>query len=372
MPTNHFDVAIIGGGLAGLTLAIQLAKKNHSVILFEKEQYPFHKVCGEYISMESYPFLEHLGVPFSQLELPFIKHLTISSPKGTVIKRPLKQGGFGISRYTLDLHLANLAKKAGVTLLENTKVEDVVFEQETFTIKTVTEKFTAKIACGTFGKKSNLDLSLKRTVRPLTNYIGIKYHIKTDLAPDHIELHNFEDGYCGVSKVDGDKYCLCYLSAAGQLQKHGSIKALEDQVLKQNPFLKKYFTESEFLFEKPLAISNVTFEQKSLVENHLLLLGDAAGTIAPLSGNGMSLAMHASFIVAGQIDLFLNGTINRPELENLYQHQWKGTFSSRIKNGAKIQQLFGNNKLTDIAFKTLKPLPFITDALIGLTHGKPF
>jgi len=48
-----YDAAIIGGGLAGLALSIQLSKKGYRVILFEKEQYPFHKVCGEYISMES-------------------------------------------------------------------------------------------------------------------------------------------------------------------------------------------------------------------------------------------------------------------------------------------------------------------------------
>ena len=43
---NVYDCAIIGGGLAGLCLAIQLAKNGHKIILFEKNQYPFHKVCG--------------------------------------------------------------------------------------------------------------------------------------------------------------------------------------------------------------------------------------------------------------------------------------------------------------------------------------
>jgi flavin-dependent dehydrogenase len=64
---KKYDVAIIGGGLGGLSLAIQLARKNFSVILFEKEKYPFHKVCGEYISMESWGFLEDLGLPLSDL-----------------------------------------------------------------------------------------------------------------------------------------------------------------------------------------------------------------------------------------------------------------------------------------------------------------
>lgn len=77
-----FDVAIVGGGLAGLSLSIQLAKAGYSVAVFEKEKYPFHKVCGEYISFESWNFLEELGVPLSDWNLPMIKRLLVSAPDG--------------------------------------------------------------------------------------------------------------------------------------------------------------------------------------------------------------------------------------------------------------------------------------------------
>ena len=46
-----FDAVIVGGGLAGLSLAIQLAEANRSVVVIEKKRYPFHRVCGEYVSM---------------------------------------------------------------------------------------------------------------------------------------------------------------------------------------------------------------------------------------------------------------------------------------------------------------------------------
>ncbi|MGZ4157476.1 MAG: FAD-dependent oxidoreductase, partial [Bacteroidia bacterium] len=48
--SKTYQVSIIGGGLAGLTLAVQLADAGYSCVLFEKNKYPFHKVCGEYIS----------------------------------------------------------------------------------------------------------------------------------------------------------------------------------------------------------------------------------------------------------------------------------------------------------------------------------
>ena len=97
-----YDAAIIGGGLAGLALSIQLSKKGYRVILFEKEQYPFHKVCGEYISMESWDFIESLGLPLSSFHLPIIKKLIVTSPNGNELKTDLPLGGFGISRYFLD------------------------------------------------------------------------------------------------------------------------------------------------------------------------------------------------------------------------------------------------------------------------------
>lgn len=61
MTSQQFDVIIIGGGLAGLTSSIHIAKNNFSVLLIEKNSYPKHKVCGEYVSNEVLPYLEYLG-----------------------------------------------------------------------------------------------------------------------------------------------------------------------------------------------------------------------------------------------------------------------------------------------------------------------
>src|SRR6187455_493233 len=99
---QQYDAAIVGGGLAGLAAAIQLSHAGHSVILFEKEKYPFHKVCGEYISLESWEFLIQLGLPLQDKNLPVIKSLFLTAPNGKSFKTKLPLGGFGISRYQLD------------------------------------------------------------------------------------------------------------------------------------------------------------------------------------------------------------------------------------------------------------------------------
>ena len=133
--SNIFDVGIVGGGLAGLSLSILLAKKKYKVILFEKEKYPFHRVCGEYISLESWKFIESLGLNLSKLNLPIIKKLIVSSPNGKHINANLDLGGFGISRFFIDNELKKIAIKNGVNILEETKVNDVVFNDEKFASK---------------------------------------------------------------------------------------------------------------------------------------------------------------------------------------------------------------------------------------------
>src|SRR4249920_1661837 len=109
-----YDLAITGGGLAGLCLVIQMARLGQSVCLFEKETYPFHKVCGEYISMESWDFLTGLGLPLEEWKLPRINKLNITAPNGDQIHATLPLGGFGVSRFKLDSALAGIARYAGV------------------------------------------------------------------------------------------------------------------------------------------------------------------------------------------------------------------------------------------------------------------
>src|SRR6476659_7005488 len=366
-----YDVAIAGGGLAGLALSIQCAQAGYRTVLLEKEKYPFHKVCGEYISFESWNFLEELGVPLSQMNLPIIRRLLVTAPNGKELEQSLPLGGFGISRYKLDAILAEIARQNGVELIEGTKVDEIKFENEAFCLQTITGNYQAKIAVGAFGKRTNLDVKWKRKFilqkpNKLNNYIGVKYHIKTNWPEDLIALHNFENGYCGISQIEGNKYCLCYLTTARNLERCGnSIPDMERQILSQNPHLKKIFEGSEIISRSPTTISQISFEKKEQVYNHLLLAGDAAGMIAPLCGNGMSMALHGSKIAFEQIHLFLQNKIPRWQMEQDYAHTWKKEFSSRLKTGRMVQRFFGSVFFSDLLISVLKPFPSFTDKLIA-------
>lgn len=372
------DVIILGGGLAGLTLAIQVANAGRQVVVIEKEKYPFHRVCGEYIAMESWDFLLRLGFPLQELQLPVINQLNISASNGSLLHRPLRPGGFGISRYLLDSKLAALAVQKGVILMEQSKAEDVAFENDQFKVRAATHTLYARVVVGAFGKRSNLDKRLTRSYlaksKQNLNWVGVKYHIQSDLPNNVIQLHNFDGGYCGISKVEKDAYCLCYLTKAENLKKFaGDIAEMETTLLSQNPFLKKIFSDrSAFLFRQPVTISQINFETKEPVENHILMAGDAAGLIAPLCGNGMSMAMHAAAMCYCHIEAFLTGKSSRATMEQQYALAWKKEFSFRLKCGKWLQPLLVNKQLSKRAIGLLKHLPLAVDQIVKTTHGAHF
>lgn len=371
------DCIIIGGGLAGLSISILLARQGWNVLLFEKNKYPFHRVCGEYVSIESKPFLERLGLTITEEKYPHIKRLQVSAPSGVIVDRPLDLGGFGISRYELDHKLSIIATESGVTIIHE-RVEDVAFREEIFYIKTNNANYRSRICIGSFGKRSNIDVRLQRpfiqsAATGLNNYLGIKYHIRYRHPKDLIALHNFSNGYCGISAIEDDKYCLCYLTTAHNLTSNGNdIAAMEKNILFKNEYLQKIFSEAEFLYKEPLVISQISFSDKELFANNIIFCGDAAGLITPLCGNGMSMALKASHILAPLADLFLRNDISMDELQMQYSFQWKNNFSKRLQFGRTVQNLFGNTILTAAFLQTCKLFPALADTLIKKSHGETF
>lgn len=378
MIKSTYDISIVGGGLAGLSLSILAAKAGYSVVLFEKENYPFHKVCGEYISFESYDFMNALGLALNAWKLPEINILELTDIKGNLFSFPLDMGGFGISRYKLDNALYEIAKANGVDVFTGIKVNDIFFDNDFHLVNTGTANIASKTCVAAYGKRSNLDIKWKRSFtsekpNKLNNYVGVKYHIHYPYTENKIALHNFKNGYCGISNIEDGKCCLCYLTVAENLTRsNNSIKTMEEKILYQNPLLKEIFTKAEFLYESPLVISQVSFNKKTQVENHIMMCGDTAGLITPLCGNGMSMAMHSAKIAFENISMFLKNKITRQQMEINYANQWNEIFAARLFTGRVVQKLTGNNFTTSMFLSLLNKFPWLAKKIIESTHGEKF
>lgn len=370
-----YDVIIVGGGLAGLITAIEFSRNKKRILLIEKKQYPFHKVCGEYVSNEVLPYLRSLGFEPFDYGASDIKRLRISTPGGKNIYTSLDMGGFGLSRYTMDAALYKLAMQTGVEVLTG-KVTAINFEEQHFTVTTTDEIFTAKLVVGAYGKRDTLDKKLNRPfITRRTGYLGVKYHVRTDYPADEIGLDNFKNGYCGIVKIEDDKYNLCYLYHKPYTSPK-SIEELEEEVLFENPVLKNIFKNSEFVFEKPVAINEISFAPKHAVEQHILMCGDAAGLITPLCGNGMSMAISAAktlsalVIKSGMLEAASVSEGQRNRLESAYQKQWDTDFKTRLLWGRTIQRFFGSPALTGLFIQTMHKIPILERKLLSYTHGR--
>ena len=125
------------------------------------------------------------------------------------------------------------------------------------------------------------------------------------------------------------------------------------------------------IFEKPLTISQISFEKKNPVEQHIIMIGDCAGLIHPLCGNGMAMAIHSAKIACELIDdYFVKATATRSELEDKYKQAWNQHFRNRITAGRWLGKLLQQPELTKLLLRLVISFPFLLSKIIKSTHGK--
>ncbi|MFT5886556.1 MAG: flavin-dependent dehydrogenase [Arcticibacterium sp.] len=363
---KHTEICIIGGGLSGLSLSILLAQNGIDTTVLEKKSFPRHKVCGEYISLESWDFLERLGIPLSAMNLPIINELELTANGKSSLKTKLPLGGFGLSRYTLEDLLYKKALELGVTIHCETSATDVIDNKVSTNKKFSIE---SKLTIAAYGKTTNFKIKAKPSTGQ--SYFAMKWHVKNQ-HPDHlIALHFFNKGYIGSSNIEEGKTTLCLMAATELLKKHeNSLDSFVENELMANPKIAPLFEQSEFLFEKPLSIANITFSHRYPSSTNLGFAGDSAGMIAPLSGNGMSMAFYSAFL---WLEIILKHR-GKPysQIHQDFEKVWKKEFKTRLLVGNRLQQ----SSLHPLAVPSIialgKTFPGLMKQLIKLTHGKPF
>jgi menaquinone-9 beta-reductase len=335
-----YDVAVIGGGLAGGMAATTLASRGWKVALLESKRYPHHKVCGEFISPEGVRRLAALGV-LNNLESVCIDRAAITTPYGDCWETPMPGAGIGISRYTLDPALASRAEAAGADVETGVTVTRIDGDYKRG-FRLVAQRdgqpteWCARAVIGAHGKRSQVDRALERRFMQRDHrFIGLKAHF-VGPSPGRVDLHTFPGGYCGISEIENGRVNVCLLVRTEVFGRCGDIPAFVAWMRTQNRALDWWLAGAEQVTDW-LSISQIAFDPKPPVERGVLMAGDSAGLIAPLAGDGMSMALDGGRLAALHASAYLSGDMTSDELVRRYAVAWRDMFAARLRLGRWLQ-----------------------------------
>jgi menaquinone-9 beta-reductase len=344
-----FDVAVIGGGIAGCAAAIRLAQQNYRVVVCEAKSYPHHKVCGEFLSPECSALLGNLGLTSAiQAVKPAAIHTAaIIAPDGTTWAAALPGEAIGISRYALDDLMAAHAHACGVDFRELTTVTQLQGDLRngfSLILRSTTGQKTiqARTVIGAHGKRSLIDRALDRPfLKQAQPFIGLKAHFYGPPLPGRIHLYAFPGGYCGLSEIENGQTNVCLLVQQETFQAAGagSITQFIEWMKTQNPALGAWLSKSQPIYENWISIAQVPYSDKEIVANDILMVGDSAGLIAPVAGDGMGMALQASFMAAKWLNAYLSGQISADTLRQQYTAEWWQSFRLRLRLSRLLQTL---------------------------------
>lgn len=332
---SQSQILIVGAGPAGTSAAIRLAKKGFSVKLIEREKFPRHKLCGEFISPECFVHFKELGV-FDEMVSQNGERITETifyAPNGKSVNVPSKwfsanETALGLSRAEMDFQLLQRAKQVGVEVLEETQVVGLLMEKEEVCgVKTKTEEITADLTIDATGRSKVLTNKIKgrRTKDKGQSLVGFKAHLKNvEMEKGRCEIYFFRGGYGGLNYVENGVGNHCFLIKSEIVKEFGGdIERILQEVIFKNIRAKETMQNAIPIFDW-LAVSVDGFGVKNLnPAPNLLAIGDAGAFIDPFTGSGMLMALESGEILAKTVERDLPNQIIIENYKQLHQQKFQ-------------------------------------------------
>jgi flavin-dependent dehydrogenase len=330
------EVAIVGAGPAGSTLAALLAARGVDVTLFDRDTFPRDKLCGEFLSYDALPVLEPLGILDAIADAPRITHCRVVGSRKTY-EFDFPHEARGVSRMFLDDLLVRTAVARGATL-------------RTETVATLPK---ANVIVGAWGRWGRFDQQLHRSfVDVKDRNFGFKRHYR-GTHRDSIDLYAFDRGYLGVNAVEGGITNICGLVHGSRLAGHkGRWDAFVETLRAEEPRLEELYAAHEPAQEHFLSSEPVIFRARSAVEGGVFMIGDASGVIDPLTGNGMAMAVQSALLAAPLILRLVREPSARDAIECEYRERHRAFFAPRIRWSRAVAALLSRPRLLDAALAT--------------------
>ena len=375
MNQSKFDIIIIGGGPAGSTAAMLLSKRGFSVALIEKKAFPREVICGEFLSGEVTQFLEkeNLLDGFLNLNPNPVTSFRFIGSNGKEISSEIPFNAYALKRSKLDHFLLSNAIQQGVVVYQPAEVKSISQNSDGYNLSVIPDvNLTAKIIIAAYGKQNSLDKKHNRKFSSVKSHLnGLKMHVDkkhfNNFSLNEIQIYCGSGIYCGLNAVDDNTITVCYLYNRDivNTSKMSEFDFLTGENSKLSSLLKDNFHEM-LKSSQVYGTGDIYFGSRELTDRGIFYVGDAAGVIAPLAGDGIGIAVQSAQLISrilykNNLDILKSG--------HDYEKEWKEHFSGRLRTAGSIQSLIMNNFIQQIGLKFISHFPFLLPKLIRYTRG---
>lgn len=388
LPGGRFDVAIAGAGPAGGSLALRLARRGMKVALLDAHGFPRDKLCGEYLSPEGAAALERLRLPGDIAgHSHVIRQAQLSTLRGGMVEADLEGDGWppglGVSRAQLDERIVREACRAGVAVFERAHVAGPLLREGC--VVGLRGRWTggapfevqARATVAANGRHSALVRQTGATRhrdRGRAPFVGLKRHL---WMPDGNEpsatvgLHLIEGGYAGLCPVGEGLINLCALLPAAAICRHGDdLDRAARERFERNPLLARFCDKSRPAGDWK-AVAGVRVEVGRPRLPGILYAGDCQGTVDPLAGQGMTMALlDAERLADWLAQALAGGSPIDAALQRARQLAWHRRFDRRIHLCRAFHQLLVHPRLIDTGAKLPRLASWLLSACYRATRER--
>ena len=302
-----FDVIVSGAGPAGAVAATVLARGGARVLLLDRARFPRDKLCGDTINPGALAVLRRLQLTdrFEPTALP-IDGMVVTGERGVRVQCAYGRGqrGLAVLRRDLDAALVHGAVDAGARLEEGVLVRGPLLD-DTGAVRGVVlagrdgrdVRVPAPLVIAADGRRSRIAIAaglIRHPARPRRWAIGAYYTGVSGLSAFG-EMHVRGGRYIGVAPLPSGDANLCVVIERDAA--HDDPAAVLRDAIAREPDLRDRFASARMLGE-PAVLGPLAVDAAAAGAPGLLLAGDAAGFIDPMTGDGLRFAVRGGELAA--------------------------------------------------------------------------
>ena len=368
-----WDAIVVGGGVAGASVAHKLALLGHHILVVERAAFPRYKVCGCCLNLRSLQHLAEAGLESQMRALGGVPLNALSLHAGRSTARLDLPGGLALSRAQLDLAMLQAATKAGAHVLTEVAAEpgdDSTPESRQVRLRAGdrTEVASARLVIaadglnGTFMKKA---VKTTPTIHPRA-YIGVGAMAQdTTFERGTIHMHCGPSGYVGAVAVEGGVVAVAAAVSPTALRNaSNTAEAVSRLVEASGHQLPIDLSALSWGGTPPL-----TRSATALAAHRLVAVGDATGYIEPFTGEGMAWALEGAAALADH--LHRCAPVAWDQAAQAWPAIWKAQIPRRQFWCRGVSMALRSPRLTSSAVRILSRVPALSRPVVRALNQTP-